>query len=74
MPPRADPPALACPSLPAAQLLEEGQRVHVAFTGEFGPHTTSPRHLTSEVRGRQPTAAGQPSSRSWQWEVQQQLP
>lgn len=33
-----------------AQLLEEGQRVHVAFTGEFGPHTTSPRQLTSEVR------------------------
>jgi DNA replication licensing factor MCM3 len=30
------------------KLLEEGQRVHVSFTGEFGPHTTSPRQLTSE--------------------------
>lgn len=37
------------------QLLEEGQRVHVAFTGEFGPYTTSPRQLTSEVgAGEQP--------------------
>ncbi|KAL4433110.1 hypothetical protein ABPG77_006537 [Micractinium sp. CCAP 211/92] len=30
------------------KLLEESQRVHVAFTGEFGHHTTSPRQLTSE--------------------------
>ncbi len=35
------------------QLLEEGQRVHVSFTGEFGPHTTSPRQLTSEVGAAQ---------------------
>lgn len=31
------------------QLLEESQRVHVSFTGEFGPHTTTPRQLTSKV-------------------------
>jgi hypothetical protein len=32
------------------QLLEEAQRVHIAFNGEFGPHTVTPRLLTSEVR------------------------
>jgi hypothetical protein len=31
------------------QLLEEAQRVHIAFNGEFGPHTVTPRLLTSEV-------------------------
>ena len=41
-----------CPAPhPRAQLLEEGQQVHVAFTGEFGPHTVTARQLTSEVRG-----------------------
>lgn len=30
------------------KLLEESQRVHVSFTGEFGPHTTTPRQLTSK--------------------------
>ena len=32
------------------QLLEEGQRVHIGFSGEFGPHTVTPRELSSEVR------------------------
>lgn len=44
--------------LPLAQLLEEAQRVHVSFTGEFGPHTTTPRQLTSEV-GKGGSGAGQ---------------
>lgn len=30
------------------KLLEETQRVYVAFTGEFGHNTTTPRQLTSE--------------------------
>lgn len=51
----------ACPArlpLPLPpQLLEESQRVHLAFTGEFGHHTTSPRQLTSEARGAQEGAA-----------------
>ena len=34
----------------ALQLLEEGQRVHIGFSGEFGPHTVTPRELSSEVR------------------------
>ena len=53
---------LNSPALP--QLLEEGQRVHVAFTGEFGPHTTSPRHLTSEVRSLLGLPAVQPPVRA----------
>lgn len=40
-----------CLAIAPTQLLEESQRVHVAFTGEFGHHTTSPRQLTSEVCG-----------------------
>lgn len=31
------------------QLLEEGQRVHISFSGEFGRNTVTPRELSSEV-------------------------
>lgn len=42
------------PFLPSLlpQLLEEAQRVHVSFCGEFGRNTTNPRDLGSGVRRR----------------------
>ena len=43
-------PALARPAPPCAQVMEENQRVHVSFTGEFGYNRVSPRDLHSQVR------------------------